>query len=192
MRTLSSGVALIICASFISFDLLCISCPAADESLVRATSFISKDKIRPGDPFKVAIRISIAPGYHVHGNKIADPYLISTELFLEEQPGLRVEEYLYPTPKSARLSYSESELLIYEGDIIIAVLVQARKELPLGSPKLKGKLVYQACDNVTCFPPREVQIEIPLDIVPSSQETKDINQDVFDKLEFKKEKKQAP
>jgi len=191
MRTLSSGVVLIFCASFISFYVVCICCPAADRSLVKASPLLSKDKIRPGDPFKVAVRVSIAPGYHINGNKIADPFLIPTELFLEEQPNLLAEEYLYPTPKSARYSYSESELLIYEGDIIIAVLIQAGKELPLGSQKLKGKLIYQACDNVTCLPPREVQIEIPLDIVPSSQETKDINQDVFDKLEFKKGKKQA-
>lgn len=191
MRSLFPGAALVICACFIWFYLLCICCPAADGSLVKATPLLSKDKIRPSDPFKVAFRVSIEPGYHINGNEIADPFLVPTELFLEEQPNLRVEEYLYPTPRSARFSFSESELLVYEGDILIAVLIQAGKELAPGSQKLKGKLLYQACDNVTCFPPCEVQIEIPLDIVPSSQKTKDINQDVFYKLEFKKEKKQA-
>ncbi len=191
MRSLSPRSAIVIFVFFTWFFLLCILCSAADDSFVKATSFISRDKIRPGDSFKVAIRVSIAPGYHINGNKIADPYLIPTELLLENQPSLRIEEYLYPAPRSARFSYSESELVVYEGTVIIGVLVQARKELPLGSQKLKGKLTYQACNSVTCFPPREVQIEIPLDIVPSSQETKDINQDIFCNLEFKKDKKQG-
>jgi thiol:disulfide interchange protein DsbD len=191
MRSLSFRVALILWAAFILFYLLCTCCPAADGSLVKATPLLSKDKIRPGDLFKVAFRVSIAPGYHVNGKEIADPLLIPTELRLEEQANFLVEEYLYPTPRSAKFSFSESELLVYEGNIIIALLIQAGKELAIGPQKLKGKLIYQACDNVTCFPPCEVQIEIPLKIVPSSEETKDINQDVFDVLEFKKDKKQV-
>ena len=190
MRSLSPRAAIVFAAFVIWFLLVRIFCQAADESLVKASPFISKDKIRPGDSFKAAIRVSIAPGYHINGNKIADPYLIPTEFRLEDQPSLRAEEYLYPAPRSARFSYSESELLVYEGDIIIAVLVQAGKELPLGPQKLKGKLIYQACNNDTCLPPREVQVAFPLDIVPSSQETKDINQDIFDGLEFKKDKKE--
>lgn len=166
--------------------------PAQDKTLVKVSHFLSQDKIRPGDTFKVAFRVSVAPGYHINGNELTDSYLLPTELILEEQPGFKAEEYFFPAPRPGKFSFSENEFLVYEGDILLAVLIQAGKELPPGSQKLKGKLIYQACDSISCLPPSEIPLGVPLDVVPSSQEIKDINQDIFSNLEFKKEKKRAP
>jgi DsbC/DsbD-like thiol-disulfide interchange protein len=165
---------------------------AQEETLVKVTPFLSKDKIRPGDTFKVAFRVSIAPGYHINANELTDPYLLPIELILEEQPGLESEEYFFPASRSVKFSFSESELPVYEGEIVLGVLIRAAKGLSAGSHTLKGKLIYQACNSVTCLPPGEIPVEIPLGIVPTPTKTKDINQDVFANLKFKKEAKQAP
>jgi thiol:disulfide interchange protein DsbD len=189
MRCLWAPTALVIAFLISGISLGAASGSAQDKSLLKVTSFLSQDKIRQGDTFKAAFRVSIAPGYHINGSEIADPYLVPTELVLDEQPGLKVEEYLYPAARTAKFSFSESELLVYEGDVVLAVLISAGKELATGTRKLKGKLLYQACNNVSCLPPSEILVEIPLDVVPSSQATKATNQEIFSKFEFKKDKK---
>jgi hypothetical protein len=192
MRRLSSRTIFAFGFLLIGLSQSFASSSAQEEAFVKVTPFLSQDKIRPGDTFKAAFRVNIAPGYHINGNELTDPYLLPTELILEEQPGLESQEYLFPPSRSAKFSFSESELPVYEGQIVLGVLIKAKKDLPVGSHKLKGKLIYQACNSVTCLPPAEIPVEIPLVIVSPSAKTKNINQDVFAGLKFKKEKKQAP
>jgi DsbC/DsbD-like thiol-disulfide interchange protein len=163
-----------------------------ENSLIQLVHFLSRDKVKPGDSFKVAVEVSIAPGYHINGAETADPYLLPTELVFDPQPGLTVEEYSFPAPRTAKFSFSEAELTIYEGKIIIGVLLRAGKDLSLGPHKIKGKLIFQACNSLTCLPPDEAPVDVPFDVVALSGRTKSTHEEIFSKLEFKKEEKQAP
>lgn len=158
------------------------------EGVVMLDHRLSRDGVRPGETFKVALLVNIAPGYHINGNELGDPYLVPTELFLDEPKWFEVAESVFPKPLSARFDYAESEVAYYEGEIVIGVLVRTQKAVGPGIHRLTGKLVYQACDSQACLTPQEVKLEIPVEVVSPSRKTKEINQDVFAGLEFKKEK----
>jgi len=166
-----------------------ISAPyTAAQEIVSVSFRLSRDGVRPGESFKAALLVKIAPGYHINGNELADSYLLPTELVLEDREGFEVEEYVFPKPLSARFDYAESEVAIYEGDVVIGLLIRTKVALGPGVQRLTGKLVYQACDSQTCLTPQELKLDIPFEVVSSSRKTKEINRDVFAGLEFKKEK----
>jgi DsbC/DsbD-like thiol-disulfide interchange protein len=160
----------------------------AAQGVVNVSSRLSRDGVRPGESFKAALLVNIAPGYHINGNELADPYLLPTELVLEDREGFEVEEYVFPKPRSARFDYAESEVAIYDGDIVISLLIRTKAALGPGVHRLTGKLIYQACDSQTCLTPQELKLDIPFEVVSPSRETKEINRDMFAGLEFKKEK----
>ena len=58
-------------------------------------------------------------------------------------------------------------MALYEGRVVIRVLVAAAEELPPGELTLPGTLRYQACNDEVCLPPEEIPVTIPLQIVPT-------------------------
>lgn len=158
-----------------------------EEEIVKVKTFISKNGIHPGETFKVALFVQISPPWHIHASELSDEFLIPTEMIFEENENLEVTQYYYPEPKSEKFEYSDSELQIYDEEVIMGALIKASSELQPGEYKLKGKLGYQACDDRSCLPPKKVEFEILVKIIPVSQETEDIHPEIFSKLDFKKD-----
>ena len=159
---------------------------AQEEEIVKAKTFVSKSGIHPGETFKVALVAAISPGWHIHSHELEDQFLIPTELTLEEEKKVEVIKYSYPEPRMEKFEYSESALQIYDGQVILGALLKAEASIELGSHKLKGSLSFQACDSRSCLPPQKIEFEISFNVVPSSQKTEEINQDIFSKLNFGK------
>lgn len=152
-------------------------------------TFLSKTAVHPGGAFKVALLLKINPGWHINGHELADEFLFPTSLSFEETDSFKVVDYFYSKPTPGKFEYSEVELLVYEGEAVIAALVKSAKDLKLGQYKLKGEYKYQACDSRSCLMPRTVDLEIPFEVVDHSQETKEINPEIFSKIEFEKSEK---
>ena len=104
----------------------------------------------------------------------------------EEDARFKVLGYFYPPAKSAKFEYSETELSVYEQEIILGARVEDRSSAPPGTQKLTGTFTCQACDHRSCRPPRGIPFEVSFDIVPASLETSDIHQEIFDKITFAK------
>lgn len=155
--------------------------------IVEIKTFLSKDGIHPGETFKVAVLVKINPGWHIHANELSDQFLISTELLFEENEQIEVTQFHYPEPKLEKYEYSESELEVYDGEIILGVLVKTSSELKPGKYTLKGELDYQACDNRSCLSPKKIEFEIAFKGVALSKKTEFINKNIFSKLNFKKD-----
>ena len=155
--------------------------------IVEIQAFLSKDGVHPGETFKVALLVKISPGWHIHANELADQFLIPTELIFEESDKIEVTKFHYPEPKLEKYEYSESELEVYDGEIMLGALVKANSELKPGTYKWKGELGYQACDNRSCLAPQKIEFEISFKSVPLSEKTEFINKEIFSKLDFKKD-----
>jgi DsbC/DsbD-like thiol-disulfide interchange protein len=155
--------------------------------IVEIKTFISKNGVHPGKTFKVAVFVKINPGWHIHANELADQFLIPTELLFEENEKTEVTQFYYPEPKLEKYEYSESELEVYDGEIIIGALVKTSSALKPGKYKLKGELDYQACDNRSCLSPKKIEFEIAFESVPLSKNIEFINTKIFSKLNFKKD-----
>jgi DsbC/DsbD-like thiol-disulfide interchange protein len=159
--------------------------PQQDDQVVEAKALLSRDGVKAGETFKAAIVLKVQPGYHINDNAPLDEFMFPTSLTFDENPDIEVVETYYPSGRRARFSYSEAELVVYEGEATLGVLLKAKADIPPGTLKLKGTLSYQACDNTSCLPPKELPIEISVPVVPSSTECHDLNTGIFSKIPFR-------
>jgi thiol:disulfide interchange protein DsbD len=157
--------------------------PAQDEGhVIEARGLISRDSVCPGETFKAAVIVKIQAGYHVNDNAPLDEFMIPTTLVIDDHPDFEVLEILFPKGRRARFSYSEAELLVYEGEAVLGVLLRAKTGAAPGAKTLKATVGYQACDNVSCLPPKEFVFSVAVPV--ATARGADTHPEVFDKLVF--------
>lgn len=157
-----------------------------DDEVVSVRTVVSQDGVHPGGTVKAAFILSIRPGWHINGPELDDPFLIASTLLVEESEDVGVLATSYPAAKTARFDYADGELRIYEGEIVVGVLLKAGGRVPAGDMPLKAKLLYQACDDRTCLPPKTIELEIPLRVVPPSAKIGSVHDEIFSKISFEK------
>jgi len=162
------------------------SAPALpDDQIVEAKALLSRDAVRPGETFKAAVILKIRPGYHINDNAPLDEFLIPTALAIADDPAVEVVEISYPAGHRGRFAYSQVDLVVYEGEAVLGVLLKATAGLPAGTLKLKAVLTYQACDNGSCLPPKDLAFDIAVPALPPGGEGRDLHPGIFSKLSFK-------
>ena len=130
--------------------------------VVRATP--REATIKRGDSADVVVPIKITHGYHVNANPPTFSYLKATELEVPQTAGLSVEFVRYPDPLKKKFSFSEQELAVYEGEVIIKARVKAETSAQTGKRNLSAKLRVQACDDKVCYAPGVLDLTLPVDI----------------------------
>jgi len=154
------------------------------EHVVEAKGLIGRDAVRPGETFKAALILKVHAGYHINDNAPLDEFMIPTELVVAESPDFEVVETSFPRGRRARFSYSEAELVVYEGEVLLGVLLKAKDGLAAGARSVKGALTYQACNDESCLPPMELPFEIAVPVAASG-EGADTHPEIFSKIRFK-------
>ena len=152
--------------------------------VVEAKGLVSCDAVRPGETFKVALIVKVQPGYHINDNAPLDEFLIPTELAFGDNPDFEIVEISYPRGRRARFAYSEAELVVYEGEVVLGALVKAKAGIAAGARSLKGTLGYQACNNESCLPPKELPFAIAVPVAEKGS-CAPAHPEVFDKIRFK-------
>jgi thiol:disulfide interchange protein DsbD len=157
---------------------------AQDEGhVIAAGSLISRDAVAPGETFKAAIVVKVQAGYHINDNAPLDEFMIPTTLVIDDHPDFEVVEVLFPKGRRARFSYSEAELVVYEGEVVLGVLLKAKGAAAPGPRSLKASVGYQACDSTSCLPPKEYALTIAVPLAAAGGAA--IHSEVFDKLRFR-------
>jgi DsbC/DsbD-like thiol-disulfide interchange protein len=180
----------IILSIIIFFFFLCgpVLTEAKEEEVLTVKTFISHDGIHPGKSFKVALLFNITPGWHIYGPELLDEFLIPSELIIDEDDKIKVLKLYYPEPSSGRFDYSEVDLQLYEGEILLGALLKVSNDIALKKHLLKASLLYQPCDDRTCMAPRTLKLEIPFKVVSLSKKVKEINEKIFSKIDLEKNK----
>lgn len=169
---------------------LAVPSPASqkDGHVVEAKGLLSKDAIHPGETFLAAFVLKIDAAYHINDNAPLDEFMFATTLTFEDGPFTAVET-VYPPGHKGKFAYSEVELIVYEGETLLGARLKAKDDLPPGDYKIKAALSYQACDNTSCLPPKELAFEVPVKVVPVGTATQDLNAETISRVPFKKEGK---
>lgn len=154
--------------------------------IVRVQAYVSRDGVRAGESFQVAVVLTIRRGWHIHGPALADELLIPTTFVLEDGDGHKVKDYYLPPPKSARFDYTDAPLLVYEKEVVFGGLIVTGPDAVVGPFVLKGTVRFQACDKESCQPPREIPFELPFAIVSAERVTAPLHPKVFAKIVFDK------
>lgn len=157
----------------------------AEEEVVAVKTYVSQDGVHAGETIDVAFVLDILPGWHINGPVAADQFLISCTLGIDENDAIEVVEIFFPDPETRSFSYSEVELQIYEGKVVLGARVKLGKTVPLGEAVVKASFLYQACDDRSCMPPETLEFAIPIQVVPTSKEIKPINEEIFSQIKFR-------
>lgn len=110
------------------------------------------------------IGVQLRNGFHVNSNTPADDYLIPLRLTWTAAP-LEMKGVAYPKPKMEKYDFSEKPLSVFSGDFEVTTTFQVPASAAPGMQVISGKLRYQACTHKECFPPKTVEVKLPVDVV---------------------------
>ncbi len=130
------------------------------EVLIQAS--LDADTYRWFQRLWLRVTLDIAPGFHVYGRPIPGGYM---PLSVEVAPsaGLEVGMPEFPAPHPYHIEGLEEECTIYEGRVAVSVPLTFTQE---GEDQtLHLTVCYQVCGTGDCFPPRTVQLQLPVKAV---------------------------
>jgi DsbC/DsbD-like thiol-disulfide interchange protein len=152
------------------FATLLLAVVAFAQDPLAKKAWISVSPIAPvtvarGKATNAELKFKVSNGYHVNSNKPTAEFLIPTEVVLQPSKELTIGKIAYPAGKDFALSFDpKQKLSVYSGDVAFNIPIVAAKTTKPGTYMLKGELKYQACNDVSCFPPREAPIQISVTV----------------------------
>ena len=148
--------------------------------VVGLEAFPSVDGVRVGDPFRVAIVLSIQPGYHINAHVPSLDYLIPTRLTFEDSEAVRMAEPQYPRPISQTFEFAPGQPLdVYEGRVIIAAAGEVLQIDHAGSIPVRGTVTVQACSHNQCLAPVNLPFAVSLNVLEAGVAPNPIHQELF-------------
>lgn len=158
--------------------------PGMEESAKVATAeaVLSVSGVRPGETVTAAVIFTVGEGWHVNSNQPSLDYLQPTLVHLDDAPGLTVGAPGYPVAKEAQFQFTEEPISVFEGRNVIPFPVTVAPGAQPGTLTLKGRVAYQPCNDVACFPPAEKEFTLEVPVVAAGAEVAPAHQDVFGSL----------
>jgi hypothetical protein len=161
------------------------ACAGGPPAVVSAKAVLATDAVHPGQTAKLAVLARIEPGYHINAHKPSLDYLIPTRVAFDSAPFLKVEKVVYPGGKSVKFDFLDSPILVYEGEIRVGSVLKVSASARPGAYSLRGKFMYQACNDHACLPPVSVPFEASIRVAPSSVPLKPANTEIFRTIPLK-------
>jgi AhpC/TSA family/Thiol:disulfide interchange protein DsbD, N-terminal len=127
--------------------------------------------VAPGNRVTLVAEVDLAQGVHVYAPEVQGYKPI--HLDIAASPEFALNPAVYPKPKVLYLEAIQEHVPVYEGTFRITqdVTLSTAQDFvrSLGEGKviaIGGKLLYQACDERTCFLPTSVPITWQLKVLP--------------------------
>jgi DsbC/DsbD-like thiol-disulfide interchange protein len=129
----------------------------ADVLLAKA----QKVEAQAGKSAQAEVRLVIKEGYHINANPPSQ-YQIATQLTVEQSEGITAGEPKYPASMTKKFSFSEQPLAVYEKEATVTVPLNVTAAAAKGERSLSARVRFQACDEQVCYPPKNLQVSIPV------------------------------
>jgi len=153
--------------------------PAPDPN-IGVNGYFSNDKAQRGRVTQAAIVMEIPSGYHVNSNRPLNKYSIPTSLKIEGPRGVTVGSVIYPRAIVRKLKAVNNEpLAVYEGRAILRFNITVPANHQGGDIGLKLRLRYQSCNDEVCFPPKNQDVNMGIDVVGANDRVQRANGWVF-------------
>jgi len=152
---------------------------ASSADKVNIETAISVDQVEQGAEFKAVVFLNLEYPWHVNSNTPTLDWLIPTELTLTRAENLILSDIRYPKAKTMSFGFAEEPLDVYEEESPIYLALRTSSSIEPGSHVIEATLRIQACDDMQCLAPANVQIRIPFEVVEEGAGSQSINQDLF-------------
>ena len=128
---------------------------------IKARQYVQYDSeaqvLPAGRRAMLELRFKVLPGYHVNSHVPKSELLLPTKVELGPEAGVRLSAAEYPAGMPFSFPIDPAEKLdVYAGDFVVRVPVVASA----GQHELKGSLIYQACNNAACYPPKTLPVDV--------------------------------
>jgi DsbC/DsbD-like thiol-disulfide interchange protein len=120
-----------------------------------------KVEVEAGKTAQAEVRLTIKEGYHINANPPSQ-YQIATQLTIEQAEGITAGQPKYPASLTRKFSFSDQPLAVYEKEATISIPLSAQAGAAKGERSMPARLRFQACDDQVCYPPKNLQVSIPL------------------------------
>ena len=105
----------------------------------------------------VELHFAVNPGLHINSHTPHEKSFIPTQLIVAEPTGLTVMQVDFPPGTDFALASDPNEKLsVYTGEFVVRAHVKAQP----GEHLIQAQLRYQACDSMSCFPPRKAPVAL--------------------------------
>ncbi len=103
----------------------------------------------------------LSDGFHLNSHTPAEDYLIP--LSLKWTAGaLEAGEITYPKAQMVKVPFQAKPLSALTGKF--EIVTQFKAGATVGPSTVMGKLRYQACNDKSCFPPKTVDVKVPVEV----------------------------
>jgi DsbC/DsbD-like thiol-disulfide interchange protein len=145
------------------------------EPNISVVGYFATDKAQKGKPVRVAIVIDVPSGYHINSNRPLENYLIATSVKVEPENGLRAGVVTYPRPIMRTFKFSSKQLSVYEGQTRLKFSVSIPANYAEGAAKIKARVRLQSCNDEACFPPKNYDLSLKIDVVGATERVRATN-----------------
>jgi len=119
--------------------------------------------VKRGATATVKVTATLSDGFHLNSHTPAENFLIP--LTLKWTPGsVEAGEVVYPKPQMVKVPFQEKPLSVLTGKFELDTPFKAPANASVGPMIVIGKLRYQACNDKSCFPPKTVDVKVPVEV----------------------------
>ena len=163
----------------IAIALIVHASAAAQAPNIGVNGYFATDKAQKGRAVQAAVVIDIPSGYHINSSRPLESFLIPTSLKVEAPSGVRVGAVMYPRAALRKFKFSQKQLSVYENKVILRFNVTVPANYSGGSIDLKARLRLQSCNDEVCFPPKNFDQNMRIEVTGSNDRVKRVNGWVF-------------
>ncbi len=131
-----------------------------------------------GEPYRLAVELSVDPGWHVNTNDPGSEFSVPTTLEWKLPAGWETPKVEYPKGRSITFDFSDTPIHVWEDTVVLV----ARGTVPAGAEgpaDLEVVVTAQACNNSSCLPPTPVTARGSFQVAPAGTVSKPVNAALF-------------
>lgn len=107
------------------------------------------------------LKVRLPEGCHANSVKPSEEYMIPFSM--KWTPGgVEAADVQYPKASMEKYSFSDKPLSVYTGEFELVTKFHRSASATPGPSFLSGKLRYQACNDRMCFPPKTLDVKLPV------------------------------
>jgi len=125
-------------------------------------------EVEKGKQFTIDVNASINSNWHINSNKPNDEFLIPSVVSAKGK-GIKLIKVRYPKPLELKFSFSESPVSVFAGETKIGLTFEVQESTAAGRQIIDVVLDYQACNDVTCLPPKSASAKFDVMITEASE-----------------------
>ncbi len=134
-----------------------------------------------GGDLRLAVEISVDPGWHVNTDDPGDEFSWPTTVEFELPDGWLNPIVSFPGGEALEFEFSETPIMVWDETAVIVASL-AVPETAAGDLRLRVSVTAQACNNTQCLPPETVRTGVDITIASAGSASRPINGAFFDRV----------